>query len=291
LRRFGALLAVLAFLAACGSATSATAPATAKPTDGSTPAPQSDAPQTAPPTRTDGPTPGPAATFPAGPLTIATLGDSLTEGQGDDSGLGYTGRLKVLVDAVRPGTKIANVGHSGWSSTDLVNVQNGEPSELTQAIAANPTVALVWIGSNDLWYLYEFGPEPMTTEAEQQDLATYEANIDKILHELTSRGIAVYVALLDDQSKRPVVANPPNPAEPAFPATTAADLVRMSIQVRAYNDVIRRKAAEYHATTVDFSDTTIFTDTATLSGDGNHPNGPGYDKIARIWLAALRLAL
>jgi hypothetical protein len=80
--------------------------------------------------------------------------------------LGYTGRLKVLVDAVRPGTKIANVGHSGWSSTDLVNGQNGEPSELTQAIAANPSVALVWIGSNDLWYLYEFGPEPMTTEAE-----------------------------------------------------------------------------------------------------------------------------
>jgi lysophospholipase L1-like esterase len=305
MKRVGELLAVILLVAACGPASSATVAATvaAAATAATGTAAHTDA---APSTTGNHSTPALPTTLPtqmtaqaayaaaklrAGPLTIATLGDSLTEGQGDDTGVGYPGRLKALLDAIRPGTNMINVGHSGWSSTDLINGQNGEPSEITRAIAAKPTVALVWIGSNDLWYLYEFGPDPMTTEAEQEDRVTYEANIEKILSELTSQGVAVYIALLDDQSKRPVAANPPNPTEPAFPATTAADLARMSVHVRAYNDIIRSEAARYHATTVDFNATTIFTDAATLYSDGNHPNGAGYDKIAEIWFAALKPAL
>ena len=106
-----------------------------------------------------------------------------------------------------------NYGHSGWDSSDLINGLNGEASQLNQAVAAHPNIALVWIGSNDLWYLYEYGPEPMTTAAEQDDLRNYTANIDTILRQLTSHGITVFIALLDDQSKRPVVADPPNPSQ------------------------------------------------------------------------------
>ena len=117
----------------------------------------------------------------------------------------------------------------------------------------------------------------MTKDAEQQDLATYETNIDKIVHDLASNGSVVYIALLDDQSKRPVAAHPANP--PAL----------MSVHVRAYNDIIRRVAAHYGATTVDFYNTTIFTDPATLYSDGNHPNEAGYDAVAAKWFAALGL--
>ena len=225
--------------------------------------------------------------LPPGPLTIAALGDSLTEGQGDDSGRGgYPGRLETLIDPLRPGTRIVNLGHSGWSSGDIINGTNGEPAELARAIAARPTVALVWVGSNDLWYLYEFGPEPMTDDAERRDLQTYEANLDRILGELTGHGIRVFIALLDDQSKRPVVVAP-NPTEPAFPATTRADLARMAVHVKAYNEIIGRKAAQCGAVTVDFFGTAIFTDAATLYGDGNHPNSDGYDLVAQVWFKAI----
>lgn len=231
-----------------------------------------------------------AAPLPPGVLTIATLGDSLTEGQGDDSGQGYQGRLRTLLEPLRPGTRFVNVGHSGWTSTDLINGQNGQPSELQEALDSQANVALVWIGSNDLWYLYDYGPEPMTAQAEQQDLTIYQANVDRILRELTAHGTAVFIALLDDQSLRPVVAHP-DPAAPAFPGTTAADLLLMSAHVRAYNDIIRNEATRYGATTVDFYNTRIFTDVATLYGDGNHPNQAGYDRVAQIWFEALRQRL
>jgi lysophospholipase L1-like esterase len=126
----------------------------------------------------------------------------------------------------------------------------------------------------------------MTAAAEQADLGAYEDNIDKILSRLADHGVIVFVALLDDQSKRPVVARP-NPTEPAFPGTTPADLVRMAAHINAYNDIIRRKAAVYGAATVDFSATAIFTSAATLCDDGNHPNATGYDRVAQIWYAAL----
>lgn len=232
-----------------------------------------------------------ASPLPPGAVAIATFGDSLTEGDCDDSGRGYPGRLLPMIEKIRPGSTMLNVGHSGWTSGDLANTANDPPTDIAQAIDSSPDIALVWIGSNDLWALYEFGPEPITSAAEQEDLAAYEANLDTVLGRLADRGASIYIALLDDQSKRPCVAAPADPSAPDFPETTKADLALMSAHVSAYNDIIRRKAAEYGAVTVDFYDTTIFTDYATLCSDGNHPNDSGYDVIADIWFAALEPAL
>jgi lysophospholipase L1-like esterase len=230
----------------------------------------------------------PAASLPAGPIRFVALGDSLTEGQGDDTGTGgYPGRLLGFVNLLRPGSTMLNLGHSGWSSQDMIDGSNGQGPELDAAVAARANVALVWVGSNDLWYLYEFGPEPMTPDAEQADLAEFESNVDTIVAGLTKSGAVVCIALLDDQTRRAVVANPPNPSELAFPATTAADLALMSAHVAAYNDIIRRKASQYGARTVDFSRSKTFTDPALMSGDGNHPNGAGYDQVADAWFKAI----
>ncbi len=215
--------------------------------------------------------PATPAPIPDGPLTIVALGDSLTQGDGDypGDGGGYPARLQKSINEIRPNSQILNLGLSGWSSQQMVEGQ------LPPALQANPQIALVWIGSNDLWY--NNGPDQ-----EDSDLTTYTNNIDTTLRSLTGVGARVYIALLDDQSLRPYATNP-NGA-----GYSPEDLAHMSHLALAFNDVIRAKAAEYGATTVDFYNTTIFTDPSTLAEDGIHPNPSGYDLVAQIWFEAIR---
>jgi lysophospholipase L1-like esterase len=228
-------------------------------------------------TMTPTPTPSPGA------VAICTLGDSLTEGDGDDLGRGgYPQRLIEMIQAVRPGSNITNLGRSGWTSDDTVV---GGPLE--QAIAAQPTIACVLIGSNDLWALYEHGPAAGTGDSEEaEDLSNYTANIDAILRGLGDVGVIVFIGLVDDQSLRPVALNDEMRAD-VYPNITPDELERMSLQAQRYNEVIRTKAVELGATTVDFYNTTIFTEPATLSEDGNHPNAAGYDAMAQNWFNAI----
>ncbi|GAB4547162.1 MAG: hypothetical protein Fur002_22910 [Anaerolineales bacterium] len=231
----------------------------------------------------------PASALPSGPLTMIALGDSLTQGDGDESGRGYTLRLLDLVNAIRPDSTITNLGQSGWNSDALIQGDQGLESQLTRAeselsgAAANgrAAVALVWIGSNDLWYLYEYGGD-INDEGDAQDAEHFSANIDVILRRLRGAGAQVVIALLDDQSKRPIALR-----GEAFLEITPNELQRMSAQVGRYNEIIKSKAAQYGALTVDFYSTDIFTNSATLYDDGNHPNPAGYDVIAQKWFDAL----
>jgi lysophospholipase L1-like esterase len=109
--------------------------------------------------------------------------------------------------------------------------------------------------------------------------------MDAILSALKENGIKAFVALVDDQAKRPV----------AFTADvepyTQEDRDRMSRRAVAYNEVIAGKAAEHGATTVDFFNTDLLTNPETLAADGNHPNAKGYDLIARKWFEAIEPSL
>lgn len=227
--------------------------------------------------------------LPPGPLTMVALGDSLTQGDGDDNGLGYPGRLLALVNAVRPDSTITNLGQSGWNSDALIHGDQGLESQLDRAAAelqdaasqGHAAVAFVWIGSNDLWYLYEYGGE-VNAEGNVQDSIHFAANMDLIISRLRSTGAAVFVALLDDQSKRPVALK-----GEAFTSITGDELDQMSLQAQRYNEIINEKSAQYGAKVVDFYNTDIFTNPSTLYDDGNHPNQVGYDLIAQKWYEAL----
>ena len=251
-----------------------------------------EAPQTEDTTQADSNPPidiQPAAPLPAGPVHMVALGDSLTQGDGDDSGRGYPGRLLEMVNAIRPDSTLSNFGQSGWSSDALINGDQGLESQLTRAVSelqdassqGKAALALVWIGSNDLWYLYEYGGD-IDDAGDASDVQRFEANIDTILSQLRGTGAQVVIALLDDQSKRPVALK-----GEAFVSITPDEMNRMSAHVDVYNQIIRDKATQYGALTVDFYSTDIFTNPATLYDDGNHPNQAGYDIIAQKWFDAI----
>lgn len=232
--------------------------------------------------------PSPQA-LPTGPVSMIALGDSLTQGDGDDTGRGYPGRLLGMVNQMRPNSTITNFGQSGWNSDALIHGDQGLLGQLARAggeidsalAQGRSAVVFVWIGSNDLWYLYEYGGD-VTDEQEAQDAAHFAGNMDTILSGLRSKGAQVIIALLDDQSKRPVALK-----GEAFTEITPEELTRMSAQVNRYNEIIRQRAQQYGALTVDFFNTDIFTNPATLYDDGNHPNQSGYDLIAQKWYEAL----
>ena len=239
-------------------------------------------------TTTDTEIPPVVSALPSGPVTLVALGDSLTAGDGDDAGLGYPGRLLDMVNSVRPDSTLVNLGQSGWSSDALINGDQGLESQLTRAVAEvtsavsqgrNP-VALVWIGSNDLWYLYEYGDG--SDENDQIDADRFSANLEVILGRLTDAGARVVIAMLDDQTKRPVAIQ-----GEAFVSITPDEMNRMSSHVNWYNEIIAQKAMQHGALTVSFFGTDIFTNPDTLYYDGNHPNQAGYDIIAQMWFDVL----
>lgn len=228
----------------------------------------------------------------AQPLHMLALGDSLTEGDGDDgSGGGYPPRVLALVTPDHPGSTMENLGISGDTSDDLINKQlQPALTSIQSAPTGSVPTALVWIGSNDLFGLYnsvcddEFGNN--YSQCEDTYFGYYSENIQHILETLRGAGADVYIALLDDQSRRPVMTDPAM-RNAVYDRMSDEDVQRMSAQVSRYNAEIQRLAGVYGAVTVDFFNTTFFENWATLSPDGNHPNGAGYDAIAQIWAQAL----
>ncbi|MFN8532478.1 MAG: GDSL-type esterase/lipase family protein [Dehalococcoidia bacterium] len=225
--------------------------------------------------------PTPTSTVPSGgALRFVAVGDSLTEGIGDSQGIGYPGRLLSQVLTSRPGSTMLNLGRSGWTSTELINGQNAEPSQLDAAVAAQPHIVLVWIGSNDLWQLYDLG-DP-TNADEDTDLTRFSTNIDTILTRLKAAGAKLAIVLADDQTKRP------GATTASLPGVSAEEWTRMSAQVVRYNNAVRQRATQHGAVLVDFSSSTIFTTPDLMDPDGIHPNDAGYDAVTQVWRVAIQ---
>ena len=242
---------------------------------------------------TNAPEAGARAPLPAGSLALVALGDSLTAGDGDDYGRGgYPERLLALVQSTRPGSTLANFGRTGWTSDMLIQGDGSDRGQVDQALesiteavaSGRIPMVLIWIGSNDLWYLYHY--EDPSAAREEEDAAHFAANVEAILKHFDEAQAHSVLAFLDDQSQRPVASNPSMRAE-AFPGISDDEVSRMSQQVVRYNEALEGLAAQYGALTVDFYDSAIFSDPSTLIEDGNHPNPAGYDLVAELWFEAL----
>jgi lysophospholipase L1-like esterase len=189
---------------------------------------------------------------------MVAVGDSLTAGDGDNgSGGGYPARLLDLLDEAYPGSSMTNLAISGDTSNDLVNKQlTAAVTALNGAAAGTRKIGLVWIGSNDLFGLYasttcqEYYPGDMAL-CESTEMGYSFENLDTILSALSGTGAEIFIALLDDQSRRPVI-NDGTLRSETFPDFTVDEIPRMSTQVGVYNTEVASLAGSYGATTVDF---------------------------------------
>ena len=232
----------------------------------------------------------------AGPVTYIALGDSLTAGDGDDTYQGYVGVIAAAIGAApgRADVSVVNLGASGWDSTMMVDGQDGAPGQLGQAVeqateavaAGRAVLATVLIGSNDLWYLYEYGP-PDGTPPASEDAAeeTFRANLDRTVQELTDAGAVVVVGLPDDQSRRPSVADIDR-LHDFLPDITVDEVQQMVVMAARLDRVAEDVAADHGALTVD-TNAPFWADEGAMADDGIHPNTAGYADLAELWLATI----
>lgn len=289
LRRL-ALLPIVIFLTSCVQEipSNGTLPAVTSIYPTETPPPFTPEPETPDPTFPP-PTFPPPVPIASGPINIISIGDDLTRGEGDEIGRGYPGRLLELISQIRPGSTVANFGQPGWTSDDLIRGDGQFSGQLERAVGevrsaytqGRGAIVLVWIGENDLWKLYS-GAKEIGAQEEEQDAARFSANLETILSGIRETGADAIIALLDDQSLRPA-----HSRGETYPDISADELLRMSLQVNRYNQIISESAQKHGALTVDFYGSDIFTKSATLAPDGYHPNPAGYDLISQVWYKAV----
>src|SRR5260221_889186 len=212
------------------------------------------------------PTPNPNAPLLTTQISIVTLGDSITTGEGDPTLQGYQGPLKDYMQSIQLDSQIKNYGVKGASSGDI-------SSQVAKTVQEKPKVALILIGSNDLLKFYQANPEP-TSQQESDNLNTFSNNISSIVGQITQNGVKTYVGLLDDLTKRPAFATL-QLRQQTFPTIKDSTIPKISAQVKKYNDSIRATAQNTGAFVVDFYSTTIFSDPSKVSVDGLHPNTKG----------------
>lgn len=227
-------------------------------------------------------------------LQLITLGDSLTYGDGDskytsnDIPLGYPERLTQSLHNNFSKVTLNNFARNGWSINELVDGSDWDgPGQLNKALEIINTatinneknITLVWIGANDILSLFKW----YKTQSDlTDDIENYRLYIKTIFERLHKSGTSIFIALIDDLSKRPVLADS-NFASEDFAEITSDKLPLMTNQVQQYNQIINSLASQYNVKIIDMYNTSIFSQAATMAEDGLHPNASGYDQIASLW--------
>lgn len=209
------------------------------------------------------------------------LGDSVAFGVGASSPqqLGYAGVLySEYLKLAEPNLLYKNLALPGETSTSFIERPQSR-SQLERALAeldaaqqAGHKISLITltIGGNDM--LAARGKN-QTQKAET--LARFEANLQTILRQLTSR-TAGRTTLIITTYYNPFAANGPAIQEDA-------------LWLERANEIINKRAAEYKVLVADFFKPVLGREMAlTWIGQGDiHPNTPGHAQLAAaVWQAS-----
>ncbi|AQU79442.1 MULTISPECIES: GDSL-type esterase/lipase family protein [Planococcus] len=196
-------------------------------------------------------------------VVITALGDSLSQGVGDEEELGgYTGRVAAEVKTWQgiKGVAVENTAKRGRRSDQLLAMfQQGK---LTSPIADADYLTLT-IGGNDVMRVVKRDLFSLNTEAFEDELVFYESRFDHILTAI--RGI--------------------NPNAPIIimgiynPFSLVTDEVEEFDQIiDSYNQAMQKRAeSDPQACFVPVSDLFVGNQNLVYHSDFFHPNSKGYD--------------
>ena len=188
---------------------------------------------------------------------LVALGDSTAAGVGAARGGGYPEHLASRLRREGLSVGLTNLGVSGARTADVVQGQ------LKRAIAAQPTLVTLGIGTNDLW--------------RGTELESFRDDLERIARRLKQTGAPVVVSNLPDLALAPV-----------------AQLVPSSLyegRIEPFNDAIAEVARAQGLHLVDLYEASrlyIPTHPQFFSGDGFHPSEAGYAQWAEFLYPTVR---
>lgn len=193
--------------------------------------------------------------------------DYLALGASDATGVGAEPLSRGYVFAIERGLTdlgedvvLENLGIPGATADEIEDVA----LQLAN-ILDTPELVTLWVGSNDI-------VAGRTVEEFEGDLQAIFTKINDIKSDAT----VVFVATVPDLTALPRFVEEPKPE-----VTTA--------RIQAFNAAITRQAQSAGATILDFYAEPI--EGFQISDDGFHPNNAGHQRIAEVFLAAIKPTL
>jgi len=129
-------------------------------------------------------------------LRIASIGDSLTKGVGDETNQGgYTSLLeeKLLNEKDVKSVTLENFGVKGHKTTDLLNrLQNEE----VQEGIADADIIIITIGGNDIMKIVKENLFDLSLYVFEKEQAKYEVRLQKVLENIRSHNSEAEIVLV-----------------------------------------------------------------------------------------------
>lgn len=213
-----------------------------------------------------------AAPYEDGEFRLVALGDSLTKGTGDNSGLGYIGQVKQVADGqAREPVFLVNYAVNGYTTGQLLKDLTTGQGDISVVSKADAIVFT--IGGNDVFPLNnvaETGIDAEQARANMPQALESLAGILARLREINPQAPIYYVGLYN----------------PFLDVTEVAEETTLFVQEwnQAVEELMRN---DTNALLIPTYDLFAYRGTSYLSSDHYHPNGEGYARVAERVVQAL----
>lgn len=204
---------------------------------------------------------------------IVAIGDSLTQGVGDETEKGgYVGILNHTFEDNNINIAIENIGKRGNRSDQLL--KRLEKEEIATSIKEADTV-LITIGANDIMKIVKSNFSNLTLEPFQKELPNYVERLTAILDRVNGLNPDAQIYLIGFY----------NPFERYF-----SDIYQLQIILNDWNTAGKSLTDEYaNVHFIPTQDLFLNGDSDLLADDHFHPNTSGYKLIAKRVLEHLEL--
>lgn len=198
-------------------------------------------------------------------LYVVSIGDSLTEGVGDDEeNGGYVGVLEEVVNAEEQLVTIDNFGRRGNRTDQLINRLSEEPDIIDAVDQAD--IILITIGSNDIMQVFKENFTDLSIDKFTSEQIRYEQRLHTIFTTLEDINPDASIYLIGFY----------NPFKEYFP-----EIEELEYIVNSWNQIGSDVTKAYDDTEyIPIKDLFEDLDVEFLARDNFHPNHIGYEMIA-----------